>query len=101
MSRAGMNRWNARRDGNEKATVDALKAHGALVIRHRVYDLEVFYPPLGRLTMLDMKMPGEPLTKNQKQLIAAGWPLQITESVELALQICCDVNYGHYPGDPS
>ena len=101
MSRAGMNRWNAKRDGNEKAVVDALKAVGAKVIRHRVYDLEVFYPPLARLTMVDVKMPGEGLTAKQQQMLDDGWPLQIIDSIELALQTCCNVSYGHYPGDPT
>lgn len=85
------NRWNARRDATEKGIVDALEAVGALVQRHDAFDLLVFYKPSQRLTMLDVKTSRGRLTRNQEQMIANGWPLQIVASIDEALQQACDL----------
>lgn len=93
MSRAAMNRWNAKRDLNEKAIVDALEAVGCKVIRHKVYDLEVLYKPLQRRLMLDVKGSKGKLTKKQKALLDDGWPLKIARTVSEALWVCCEIDH--------
>lgn len=68
-----LNRYAAKRDGNEGPIVKALRRVGALVLQLNKFDLLVLYRD--RLFMLDSKMPKGRPTKAQQALIDAGWPL--------------------------
>ena len=68
-----LNRYAAKRDGNEGAICDALEKAGALVLKLNKFDLLVRYR--GSLFMLDSKMPKGRATKAQQALIDQGWPL--------------------------
>lgn len=68
-----LNRWNARRDANEPAIVDALEKAGALVLRLNKFDLLVYYR--GKLFMLDPKTSKGRATSVQEALLDNGWPL--------------------------
>ncbi len=59
-------RWNARRDANEPAIVEALEKVGATVERWEVCDLVVGYQ--GRTYLIEVKTEKGKLTKKQKTM---------------------------------
>lgn len=79
-----LNRWNARRDANERPIVRALRQAGAQVLLLDDFDLLVWYRK--RLSMLDPKTRHGRPTKGQQALIDAGWPLQFVEDEMAALR---------------
>lgn len=79
-----LKRWNAKRDGNERRIVAALKKAGAQVLRLDTFDLLILYR--GNLFMLDAKMPKGRATLTQAALIAEGWPLCYVEDEIAALK---------------
>lgn len=79
-----LNRWNARRDANERPIVRALRQAGAQVLLLDDFDLLVLYRK--RLSMLDAKTAHGRTTSAQDALIAAGWPLQLVEDEIAALR---------------
>lgn len=69
-----LNRWNAKRDGNEAEIVDALRKAGALVLHLNKFDLLIYFR--GVLYMRDAKSADGRITDAQQQLLDDGWPLE-------------------------
>jgi hypothetical protein len=80
-----LNRWNAKRDGNEPAIVDGLRRLGFKVIRLDAFDLLVWNPRRQTLHMLDAKTRKGRRTEAQKLLIADGWPIVFVETLDEAI----------------
>ncbi len=79
-----LNRWNARRDANEPAIVDALQKAGAKVLRLTKFDLLVYHR--GKLFMLDAKTSKGRATSVQEALLDDGWPLVFVKDEIAALK---------------
>lgn len=81
-----LNRYNPRRDGNEKGIVEALERSGCIVLRlsgRGVPDLLVSRG--GLLYALECKVKSGRLTKAQKEVEKRGWPVKIARTPEQAL----------------
>lgn len=87
-----LRRWDAKRDANEKAIVDALEAVGAHVLRLSISgapDLLVSYRngPRRDLALLEVKTTKGKVNKRQRQFEAEGWTVFIVRSVDDALRV--------------
>lgn len=84
-----LNRNAKRRDLNERPLVELLRKAGFLVHRNdRLCDLIVCDPRTGVISLLEVKNPasGKPrLTPDQREAVAAGWPLKIVTDAAAAL----------------
>jgi len=79
-----LNRYNAKRDANERPIVEAYRRAGAKVLLLDQVDLLVLYK--GKLFLREVKMPNGRLTKAQERLIAEGWPVECVEDPIEALK---------------
>lgn len=68
-----------RRDENEPEIVSALKKIGAKIMRLDDVDLLVNYK--GKIYLLEVKTPEGKLTKKQRELLGAGWPIHIVRDI--------------------
>ncbi len=78
-----LNRYNPKRDANEKLIVDALRAYGASVERlNTPVDLLVGYR--GQTHLVEVKIEGAKLNKAQVEFRDSwkGSPMQVLRSVE-------------------
>jgi hypothetical protein len=64
-------RWNARRDKNEPAIVDALEAFGASVIRSDAIDLIVGFR--GKNFLLEVKSADNAALKDSQKKLLSKW----------------------------
>lgn len=80
-----LKRWNARRDANEPEIFRALRDVGALVLPLDKFDALVLFR--GKLHMIDCKVKNGKLTKSQRQMLDAGWPLNVVRDDLMALAI--------------
>jgi hypothetical protein len=79
--------WSAKRDGNEKPIVAALRKAGASVIRLSepgAPDLLVLFR--GKLSLLEIKMPRKGLNSLQEAFSREGWPVCIARTEIEALR---------------
>lgn len=91
-----MNRYDAKRDRNEKAIVEGLKAIGAKVLRLPNPDLLVLYRDC--LYLIEIKTKGGRSTRSQITLAEEGWPIHIARSLPEALAVV--MGRGSPDGDP-
>lgn len=86
-----LHRRDAARDQNEPEIVQAFKQCGWKVQRHSAWDLDVLCPRCHEILAVEIKTPPETattpssagrLTKSQRALIGAGWPLQIVRTMQ-------------------
>ena len=83
-----LNRYDARRDGNEADIVDALVLAGCRVLRLDKFDLLVENTNTSKVYMLEVKTATGELTKAQHQLLEQGWPLQVVRTIDEARRAC-------------
>ena len=99
-----LNRHAKRRDLNERPLVELLRKAGFLVHRNdRLCDLIVCDPRTGVITLLEVKNleSGKPrLTPDQREAVAAGWPLQIVTDPASALAAVRRTGPRSAPGSP-
>lgn len=85
-----LNHYARQRDENERALVDALTEAGFLVFRQdRLCDLIVCDPATRIITLIEVKNPRTAktprLTREQRESVALGWPVQIVTTPAEAL----------------
>lgn len=78
-------RHNAKRDEIEPLIVAALEAMYCQVYRLDT-PCDLLCKHRGQLILIEVKMPGEPLTPAQKKF-AETWPLNVVRSVEDAISL--------------
>lgn len=87
-----LRRYDAKRDANEKAIVDALEAVGAHVLRLSISgapDLLVSYRngPRRDLALLEVKTAKGKINKRQREFESEGWEVFVVRSVDEALKV--------------
>lgn len=85
-----LRKYNAKRDKNEPAIVNAFKSMGCLVFRlDRPFDMLVYvYKSLSdRLLLVEVKAENRPLNDAQREFVDAGWPVHVIRSEDEAINL--------------